>query len=191
MWMAAVSGGAPVRVTNAEANMGYAGAWSPDGAWFAYWDLVPGTNSLNRVRTTGQAKPEVLVPKVDGRGLTVPAWSPTGEWILYNNDGWRLLSPDGKTERDLVLKADVCAFSRDAAQLYCIRWESPRGVLFSRLVAGGPERVIAKLASNQFPGSSLGPSLKLTLTPDGQHVTFSAAKGESNLWLLGGIGPPR
>lgn len=81
--------------------------------------------------------------------------------------------------------------SRDGVQLYCVRGAGLGAVLFSRLVAGGPERVIAKLASNQFPGSSLGPSLKLTLTPDGQHVTFSAAKGESNLWLLGGIGPPR
>ena len=190
MWMAAVSGGAPVRVTNGEETVGYAGAWSPDGAWFAYWDFGR-THSLNRVRTTGQAKPEVLVPKVDSQGGTVPAWSPTGEWILYNNDGWRLLSPDGKTERDLALKARVCAFSRDAAQLYCVRQEGVGAVLFSRLVAGGPEHVIAKLASNQVPASQLRPALKMTLTPDGQHVTFSAVKTESNLWLLSGIGPAR
>jgi len=31
--------------------------------------------------------------------------------MLHNGNGWRLMSPDGKTERELTLQADVCALS--------------------------------------------------------------------------------
>jgi len=187
LWMAAIGGGAPVRVTSGDERGGFAGSWSPDGVWFAYWAVAGSAGSLNRVRTTGQAKPEVVVARVTARGLTVPIWSPTGDWILYNDNGWRLVSPDGKTSRDLALKATVCAFSRDAVQLYCVRGEVQGGVLFSRPVAGGQEHAITRLSSNQVPTSDLNPSLKMTFTPDGQHLTFSARKAESNLWLLSGM----
>ena len=187
-----LSGGAPVRVTNTQVEHSERpGAWSPDGAWFTYWDLVGTVTSVNRVRTTGQATPAVLVPRIDRVGNAVPAWSPTGEWILHNSNGWRLMSPDGKTERDLTLKADVCALARDAAVLYCARTEGVGGVFFSRPVAGGPDRVIAKLGPSQVPATQLVTSLRMTLTPDGQHLTFSAVKRESNLWLLGSIAATR
>jgi Tol biopolymer transport system component len=187
MWVSSLSGGAPVRATNTSVqHEEYPGSWSPDGVWFVYWDET--SASLNRIRTTGQVTPEVLVPHIGSRGSAVPVWSPTGEWILHNRDGWRLQSSDGKTERDLGLKARVCAFSRDGAQLHCVRTEGPRGVLFARPVAGGPERVIARLAPSQVPSTEVGPALRMTLTPDGQSLTFSAAKTESGLWLLEGIG---
>jgi Tol biopolymer transport system component len=186
LWMAAVSGGAPVRLTSPDDTEGLAGTWSPDGAWFAYWHTAARTLSLARVRTTGQTAPEILVRNVEPEN-SVPVWSPTGEWILYDNNGWRLRSPETTAERDLALKADVCTFSRDATQLYCVRRAGQGSVLFSRLLAGGSERAITRLASHQAPNSLLQPSLKMTLTPDGQHVTFSARQTESNLWLLSGI----
>ena len=103
--------------------------------------------------------------------------------ILHNNSGWRLLSPDGKTARDLGIKASVCTLSRDAADLYCVRSDGSGATLVSRRVTGGPERVVTRLAANQVPDSRLNPSLKLTWTPDGRHLTFSAARRGSSLWL--------
>jgi hypothetical protein len=95
----------------------------------------------------------------------------------------------------------VCAFSRDGAELYCVRrptgavgpslTEGQDAVLFARPLAGGPERIITTLSANQIPQSDLFPALKMTLAPDGQHLTFSAREVGSNLWLLDGIGPLR
>jgi Tol biopolymer transport system component len=188
MWLSAVSGGVPVRVTDGPAEqVDFSGAWSPDGEWFVFRS----GETLNRVRTTGQAKPDVVVPVVP-RSAGVPVWSPTGQWILYSAQaGWRLVSPDGKTERDLALQASVCGFSRNGTELYCAREASLGGVLFSRPVAGGPDRMIATLQPSQLPAAIRNPSLRITLTPDGQHVTFSVRSIESNLWLLEGIGPKR
>ncbi len=198
MWVSSVSGGAPVRVTTAAARGEEApGAWSPDGAWFVYWDRKPGAVSLNRVRTTGRAQPEILIPKVTPTGSAVPVWSPSGDWILHDNGGWRLLSPDGKTERDLDLRASVCTFSRDGSTLFCFRQELSQasagargGVLFSRAPGGGPEHVIARLTSTEAPRTQLTPALRMTVAPDGRSLTFSAIRFESSLWLLGGIAPP-
>ena len=36
LWMASVSGGAPVRLTNDQKASEFAGSWSPDGVWFVY-----------------------------------------------------------------------------------------------------------------------------------------------------------
>ncbi len=191
MWLSSLSGGAPVRATNADAtHLERPGGWSPDGAWLVYWDQADGKISLEKIRTTGQATPEVLKSGIAGatRGLAPPVWSPAGDWILHNDNGWRLLTPDGKTERDLALNASVCAFSRDGAQLYCVRIENTQAVLFSRAVSGGAEHTIARLAPSQVPAAPLNPSVRLTLAPDGQHLTFSAVKAESNLWLLNGLG---
>jgi Tol biopolymer transport system component len=199
MWLSSINGGAPVRVTTAqEEESGESpGAWSPDGAWFVYLDRVRGEVSIRRVRTSGQAKPEVVVPKVTPTSPMVPVWSPSGDGILYiyESNGWRLSSADGKTERDLGLKAAVCAFSRDGSTVYCFRREglqSPSpGILFSRALTGGPERVIARLASNESPLSQLNPALRMTLAPDGRSLTFSAMKSDSSLWMLEGLGPSR
>jgi hypothetical protein len=141
---------------------------------------------VRRVRTTGQATPEVLVrrPTLEG-GL--PVWSPNDDWILHNAGGWHLVSPDGKTERALSLQADVCAFSRNGLALYCVRNEGLGGILFSRPVADGPERVIAKLSPNSKPATQLNPGPKMTLTPDGEYVTYSVRKREANLWLMAGF----
>jgi hypothetical protein len=192
MWLSSLSGGAPVRVTNADSAVSEApGAWSPDGAWVVYWHTEGTATAVRRVRTSGQASPETVAPPVERFGLppSPPSWSPNGDWILYWNKGWRLVSPDGRQQRDLALAANVCAFSRDAAQLYCVRPDGTQGVLFARAVAGGSERVMARLSVSQLPSPSLAPTTRLTLTPDGQHLTYSAVKRESGLWLLNGLTP--
>jgi Tol biopolymer transport system component len=101
LWMSAVAGGAPVRLVKASADMDFAGSWSPDGNWLVYWHATQdGKFSLNKVKTTGQAEPEVVKADVNIGGW-VPVWSPSGEWILYPDGGVKLISPDGKTTREV------------------------------------------------------------------------------------------
>jgi Tol biopolymer transport system component len=190
LWMSAVAGGAPVRLLKSAAAAGYAGSWSPDGKWFVYWALEGGRTSLNKVKTTGQAEPEVLKAGITGEALWVPVWSPTGEWILHADGGPKLTSPDGRTTRELPSRgASVYGFSADGQTIYGMRAGPPDGrvELFSLPVSGGHEKTIGFLTREFAPNSSLSPSRRVTLTPDGKALTYSIGRNTSNLWLMDGL----
>jgi hypothetical protein len=189
--MSAVAGGAPVRLVKASIDADFAGSWSPDGNWFVYWHLTQaGKLSLNKVKTTGQAEPEVLKADVKRSADWVPVWSPSGEWILYNDGGVKLVSPDGKATRDVsATSASAYAFSADGQTLYGIRKVAAgdHAELFSMRVAGGTEKTIGSLRQEYLPVSERNPAVRLSLAPDGKSVTCSTVKVTSNLWLAEGL----
>ena len=191
LWMSAVAGGAPVRLVKAIADSDDAGSWSPDGNWFVYLHITQaGKTSLNKVKTTGQAEPDVVKADVNRTGEWVPVWSPSGEWILHDDGGVKLISPDGKTTRDVSSKSALAyAFSTDGKTIYGIRQVAgeDRLNLFSVSVAGGAEKTIGSLGSEYRPASNLSPALRLSLSPDGKSVTYSTLKWTSNLWLMEGL----
>jgi Tol biopolymer transport system component len=194
MWMSAVAGGVPVPVVNpmlaVKDEIHIPGSWSPDGGWIAFLKFLNGKADLYKVKTTGQAQPELVKAGVKRSGSgSVPAWSPTGEWILSEDDGLKLFSPDGKATRVLgSRKTMACGFSRDGALVYCIRQEgkSDPGVFFSVPVAGGPEKVIGFVAPENKPlfGSL---SLGLSLAPDGKSFSYTTRKTTANLWMMDGL----
>ena len=196
LWMSAVAGGAPVRLVKSADGADFAGSWSPDGKWLVYWSIQEGRISLNKVKTTGQAEPEVLKADVKFVGTWVPLWSPSGEWILHGDAGVKLMSPDGKTTRDVSATSAVAyAFSADGQTLYGIRQiAADRLELFSMRVVGGTEKTIGSLGREYLPVNQLFPSLRLSLTPDGKSVTYSMRQSTSNLWLAEGLNavtPPK
>ena len=65
-WISSVSGGPPVRLTNAANASEFGGSWSPDGGRFAFVSLRGGTASLMVVKTTGEAAPALLRDKIAG-----------------------------------------------------------------------------------------------------------------------------
>ncbi len=86
-------------------------AWSPDGQWISYLREISGKEDLVKVRATpgtapvivGNAKPQDL-----GRP-SMPRWSPAGDWIAYPAaDGIDLVSPDGKSTRNLTSRKFLC-----------------------------------------------------------------------------------
>ena len=141
------------------------------------------------MKTTGQAEPEVLKADVKVSGNWVPVWSPSGEWILYEDGGVKLISPDGKTTRDVsATSASAYGFSADGQTLYGVRWvAADRLELFSMSVARGTEKTIGSLRRDYLPASELNPGLRLSLAPDGKSVTYSTLKSTSNLWLAEGL----
>lgn len=137
LWMSAVAGGPPVRLVKGPEQSEYAGGWSLDGRWFAYWAGQDDSTSLNKVKTTGEATAEVVKANIDRRRERwVPIWSPAGDWILHVDDGAKLISPDGKTTRALRTGvASAYAFSSDGQTVYGIRTAGPgRAELFSMRV---------------------------------------------------------
>ena len=186
-WISAVAGGSPVRLVKTSAERDWPGSWSPDGNWFVYQHLRDGKRSLNKVKTTGQAEPEVLTALPPS--LTVPVWSPAGDWIMYRSaEGSTLISPDGGTTRDLPNGFGAYAFSADGQTIYRLRRVgNDRLELFSTGINGGGEKTIGSLPSEYLPAVSNNPSVRLSLAPDGKSLTYSTVKNTSNLWLIEGI----
>ena len=91
LWMSAVAGGSPVQLVKGPEAFEFAGSWSPDGRWFAYWSAAVGPGSLNKVKTTGDAAPQIITPVPGRNDPWVPIWSPRGDWILQSDDGAKLI----------------------------------------------------------------------------------------------------
>ncbi len=191
LWMSSVAGGAPVRVTQDEPESPFGGSWSPDGNWFVYVAIQDGKPVLKKVKTSGQAKPEVL--KADMRGIgSLPVWSPAGDWILSGGVRASLISPDGKSTRDLSSLGDVaCTFSSNGSSLFCGGPEpgdrTGRGQLLSASLDGKILRKIGSQGPEFQPASPLNPSIRLSLTPDGKSITYGIVKRTANLWLMDGL----
>src|SRR5215217_7820339 len=181
LWISSIAGGTPIELTNDSAAE-FPGSWSPDGSYFAYYALRDGKASLMKARTTGQATP-VLLRVAEGNG--VPIWSPAGDWIV---DGSQLISPDGKTSKPLGDRHATCyVFSQDGKLLYGLRPEKERQQLFSIDVATGAEKVIGSIEEGFVPRSSLTPSLRLSLSPDGKSFVYATGTFRTNLWMLEGF----
>jgi len=192
IWISSVSGGAPVPATNDTGSNEVTGSWSPDGNWLVYLRNQNGKNDLMKVKTSGQDVPVVLKADINPETGSVPAWSPTGEWIEYNDQGENLISPDGKMTRALgKFNANACTFSRDGRQLYCMRLDTDaRETLFSVDLTGKAERVIGRLDADFRPASDLGPAIRLSLSPDGKSIVYGHERSAvTNLWMLEGLAP--
>jgi Tol biopolymer transport system component len=172
------------------AGADFPGSWSPDGNWYVYSHEEGGKTSLNKVKTTGGAQPQVLKAAVNRLRSWVPLWSPANDWILHDDEGVKLISPDGATTRALSpTSALAYAFSADGQIVYGLRQTTALGrlELFSMSVRGGPEQSIGSLSSESAPSVSLTPSIRLSLTPDGKSLTYSVVRTTSNLWLMDGL----
>ena len=171
LWMSAVSGGAPVPLTNDASATEFPGAWSPDGNWFVYAAIRNGLWDLLKVKATGQATPVLL--KHDSHGAEVPVWSPGGDWILYGND---LYSPDGQKTPSLAKHGSPnYEFSADGKLLYGIRHDGDRNLLFSLDAVSGVEKVLGDLGREFAPASSFSPATRLSPAPDGNSFVYSVA----------------
>jgi len=194
LWMISLSGGAPVQVTNEDVGSEQGPAFSPDGSRIAYLRINSGKSQLMTVKTSGNATPLVLKDDVLN---ALPAWSPAGDWITYYDEkGWNLISPDGKSTRFLgKIDASYLTFSSDGKLLYGIQdgdTDSDRDqvTLFSLDPVTLKQTVIKDLGKDMRPASEFGPGIRLSLAPDGKSITYSTSKQRSDLWLLQGYRQP-
>jgi dipeptidyl aminopeptidase/acylaminoacyl peptidase len=191
LWMSSVDGGKPELLTNDDQVQGLAGAWSPDGTWYAYLANGPdgGPRTLKKVRTTGQATPETLHDGLSAIGYPGPIWSSDGEWILVPNDGMMLVSADGKVKRDLGIKDSACTFAGDELLLYCVLDTSPveKHPLVVLDLEGNVVRTIMEFSRADAPVSPFNPGLRLSWTPDRAGLTYAVGKPTQNLYLLEGL----
>ena len=126
-----------------------------------------------KVQVAAGAAPVTLAKVEGGIGwidYPVTVWSPAGDWIAYpDEDGIRLVSPDGKLNRLLTPRRLVAfGFTRDGRRLYGIvsnsqadrRWE-----LVEVEVATGRDRSVGPLQLPDGTNSVAG----FSMHPDGTH----------------------
>jgi eukaryotic-like serine/threonine-protein kinase len=195
LWMSSLSGGSPVRLTNAQSEGEVGGSWSPDGARFVYLSFAAGQFALKTVRTTGSAAPVILKKSIPEDDL--PDCSPAGDWITFHDDdGWSLISPDGKTTKFLgQINSEYLAFSRDGKLLYGIdtgktEADLDRAMLFSLDPATLKRKDIKELGPDLIPETNIEPGVRLSLAPDGKSIAYTTARRRRNLWMLQGYRQP-
>lgn len=193
LWISSVSGGPPVRLTNAAEGYELGGSWSPDGSQFTYFCVSPKNEySLNTVATTGEAAPKVLREKV---GISLPTWSPDGRWIKFlageGGGGWSLISPEGGSVRANGEPDTIeMTFSADSNLLYGIRSVKDHRYLYSLDIATKAEKTIGDIGKEFTPNSESQPEIRLTLSPDGKHILFPAYRWNDSIWMLQGFEGP-
>jgi eukaryotic-like serine/threonine-protein kinase len=193
LWISSLSGGAPIRLTNAQQEFEYGGAWSPDESRFAYTQVKNSRLSLMIVRTSGNAAPITLNNHVE---YFLPDWSPAGDWITYRDStGWNMVSPDGKTTKSLgKIDTPYLTFSKDSKLLYGIQIaegeaDPDRATLFSLDPRTLNRRVIKELGKAFIPSSPFRP-IRFSLAPDGKSLVYSTLKEQHDLWMLQGYRQP-
>jgi Tol biopolymer transport system component len=191
LWVSALAGGSPARLTNNPAAIAeYASNWSPDGKEYVYLQVTNGKVDLATVKTSGNATPTMLKANVYSNFL--PDWSPTGEWITYQDDrGAAMISPDGKSVKSLGnIKIYYLAFSKDGKKLYGIKYGDEKNPLIEVDVATLKTKVIKELGVEWEPDDDLWPSIRLSLAPDGKSLVYTVSKTQENIWMLQGYRQP-
>jgi len=134
------------------------------------------------VKVSGQAPPVLVKAGVEGE---VPAWSPTGEWILTGDD---LVSPDGQTVKPMGEHfTSNYAFTPDGKFLYGLRAAGDNLILFSLDIATGKEKIIGNAGRDFAPASNLHPGIRFSVAPDGKSIAFGSGQFRNNLWMLEGF----
>ena len=164
--------------------------WSPDGKEYVYLQASGGKTNLAKVETSGNETPVVLRRDVDWSFL--PDWSPTGEWITFeDNDGAELVSPDGKNLKRLgKLQTPYLAFSKDGKKLYGINMSMDHDELFSLDPTTLKMKVIKDIGREWAPRDDLLPGVRFSMAPDGKSFVYAVSKIEYDLYMLQGYRQP-
>jgi DNA-binding winged helix-turn-helix (wHTH) protein/Tol biopolymer transport system component len=185
LWMSSLDGGAPIRLRERAAQQ-HPGSWSPDGEWYAYRELQSdGSLALKKARTAGTSAPETLAV-TRSTSNAVPVWSPDGRWILVDDAGLTLIAADGGAPRSLGIGDAPCAFALEPELLYCLENSSGEGALVARRFDGTAD-VIGSVPREHWPAVSNTPGVRLSLTPDGEGITYSVGSPRVELLLAEGL----
>ena len=193
LMLANAAGGGVVLLNSIQSGRLRGMSWSPDGQWISYLREISGKQDLVKVRATPGSAPEIVANAKPQIGVdSMPRWSPGGDWIAYPAaDGIDLISPDGKSPRDLSSrKFQAYGFSKDGAQFYGVfqnttgngsQWQ-----LYSVNVKSGAEKFLSPI---DLP-ASVDRIAGFSIHPDGKRFLTSVAKFPFDIWQLEGFEQP-
>lgn len=172
-------GGDRVRVYSETTARRYEGVtWSPDGSRVAVsWsDATGGGAGLYVVALDGTPAVTILHGFVSG-----PAWSPTGEWIAFSQDGdIHLIRPDGSERRSLTQTTE---------SEYHAAWHPDGSALaFTRLLPGAGAGIFLVGVTEGDMGPLVADSARIALepawSPDGTRLAYAVGSQGSDPGLF-------
>lgn len=156
----------------------YGASLSPDGTQLAFRTQITGIPQLWIVDARGGWPRQLTF----GESVTFHQWSPTGEWIIYGTDrggnereGFYLIKPDGKQERELLLPSNAFrifgGFSKDGKKIAYATTERNNVDFDIHLldVATGKDRQVFQGRIGLYA---------VSWRPDGKAILFSESRGE-------------
>ncbi len=154
LWMSSLAGsGPPIRLTSDTEKIEQPGSWSHDSAWFVY-TVVEDRQSLDDAPKSPNLRQRHFGDPGERRariGRDSHLVAATGDWILYDDMGLKLLSAGGKAPRALGLRDTVCAFARDADLLHCLPTKAGPGLLVTRDFTGAIVREVGPVDAENAP----------------------------------------
>jgi Tol biopolymer transport system component len=189
VWISPIGGGAPIKLTQ-EGATEIGPEWSPDGESIALSSLDGGAFRLAVVRVGRNEKPRVIEVTSTG-DQSLPAWSPSGEWIAYATDqGLKLVSPDGTRHRLIgPVAGTAVVWSQNSQTLYTTIRDANGGAELVEVDAHtGASRTVGNLGKGFVFATPLTPGLRFTLTPDGKHFLATILRERTDIWILENFG---
>jgi Tol biopolymer transport system component len=160
--------------------------WSPEGDWIAFAQWTDNRWQLAKLRVGSGEGPEIL--RTDGVANASPHWSPKGDWITWETEeGFMLVSPDGKKERSLSRDHWLAhTWSPDASRIFGIRESEVRRLNLVALTLEAEPRavVVADLGPSYAVNN---PVRGLTVVEGGRAVVTSVVRPRGDLWIADGI----
>jgi Tol biopolymer transport system component len=151
IWVSRRDGSQAVALRSLRAQNTGSPRWSPDGRWIAFDSWSSGNSAIYVVASEGGV-PRVL--SADPSGSWMPSWSPDGEWIYFSRglyvtrQIWKIPAAGGAAAQLTHTGAFEAAPSPDGKFVYFTKQvRGPECTIWSVPTAGGPERLVAELAS--------------------------------------------
>jgi len=180
VWVSNLAGARPVRI-DTETSDQHGPSWSPDGNWVSYFRLQADKWEIAKAPVGGGKA--VRLMQADFSYATV--WSPSGEWIGFNNgEGLQLISPDGKSHKVLDKSESGAGwlrfgFSRDGSTVYLLRRGARSWEIVSFDVGTAAQKKVTELA---FP---LTADLQgFSMHPSGKVFATSIGTTRHDIWLM-------
>jgi eukaryotic-like serine/threonine-protein kinase len=151
IWTAAADGSHPAQLTRDAGRGQGTPRWSPDGRLIAFDSLdQDGQSHIYVIDANGGLPRPVTSGSFSDH---VPSWSRDGKWIYYfsnrtgRNETWRIPFGQGSAQQITSNGGDGGFESTDGKTFYYMKDRD--SALFSRTLAGGPERQVLPNVSNR------------------------------------------
>jgi eukaryotic-like serine/threonine-protein kinase len=179
------AGGRSVAIFREDPAIVFANDWSPDGSSLAFIEVIGSKVRLMRVPASGGAA--VAISDDASRSFFRIRWSPDGRWIAGSApDEVRIITPDGKDERQLTDDIETGDFSRDGKTYYAVRRNPNRHwTLVPIDVASGNEKppVTLPISGSVYIGN-------MSMNPDGKRFAVHVNQLKYDIWMIEGFPKP-